>query len=336
MGSNLVDEGSVIRKFKYFLVVEAPNELDEHGNPRKTWQVVSTTRAIVSGENVTQILNDFCIRYEITPPILPLSLTFIGEELIDLSEKQTLLLYQMGKVGSVSIRSALEKLEWLETRHMHYLVNEGEYGTRYDPVWLRRLETEDTIWKVITLVRNPIDRCVSGFFWSMIGKEEPFHEGMLDMFVNEYNHNWTVNWMENELNKALNTNIYNYPFNKKRGYSLYHRTADNVRPYFHLLVIRTEDMSQVARTAIAELLPEADVGNINTLNSSIKRKPIANAYSQFKAQAVLPDDYVDWILNTRYAKHFYSDEELAVSRAMWTLPPEERLSFLKDMIEKNK
>lgn len=332
----LKDEGSVIRKFKYFLVVEVPNELDNNGNPMKTWQLVSTTRAITTGEHVVQILNDFSIRYELTPPVLPISLTYVGEELIDLSQKQTLLLYQMGKVGSVSIRTALEKLEWLETRHMHYLIEEGEYGTRYDPVWLRRLETENTIWKVITLVRNPIDRCVSGYFWSKIGNEEPFSDALVDDFINNYNHRWTTDWMDNELNKALNTNIYNYPFNKNRGYSLYHRTADDVRPYFHLLVIRTEDLSQVGRTAVAELLPDADVGKIDKYNVAEKRKPIADAYSQFKTQAVLPDDYVDWILNTKYAKHFYSDEELAVSRAMWTLPPEERVGFLKEKIEESK
>ncbi len=47
------------------------------------------------------------------------------------------------------------------------------------------------------------------------------------------------------------------------------------------------------------------------------QKPYADVYCEFLRRVELPEDYVDRLLDSRYARHFYGPEELARFRAKW-------------------
>jgi len=46
-------------------------------------------------------------------------------------------------------------------------------------------------------------------------------------------------------------------------------------------------------------------------------KPYSEAYGEFLRRVVLNEDYVDRLLGSKYARHFYSPEELGRFRTKW-------------------
>jgi hypothetical protein len=88
------------------------------------------------------------------------------------SGKVPVVIYQMGKVGSMSVLAALQDCGYEPLHHVH--VMNPKYmrsGTTHDPVHERNALAayRDIIEagrpaKFITLVREPIGRCISAFF----------------------------------------------------------------------------------------------------------------------------------------------------------------------------
>lgn len=156
-----------------------------------------------------------------------------------------ILMYQMGKVGSQTVRMSLIRSGLLSAAiySPHFLSKEGiesalryhlDLQTPYVPFHLRRSMLlrrkitrykDRTTWKVISLVRDPISRELSDFFTNV----REFHpeliaptgEPNLDTSVSfllsslrafEESSDYVCNWFDKEMKIVFDIDVYNYPF----------------------------------------------------------------------------------------------------------------------------
>jgi hypothetical protein len=96
----------------------------------------------------------------------------------------------------------------------------------------------------------------------------------------------------------------------------HHRGYDILEHAGHrLLVLRCESPDDIKRSAVdsflgirLEALVRTNVGD---------EKHYGAIYQRFKERIRLPETYVDPLLSSRYAQHFYTAEERAQIRTRW-------------------
>lgn len=251
---------------------------------------------------------------------------------------QPILVFQMGKVGSTSVYASLKRLELdVPLYHLHFLNNLDdmeETVRRFPARAARSLELIATArkirqemarqprkkWNIITLVREPIPRLVSVFFESIDdyipNMKECYAAGelgldaMISYFVNEFRESWVLNWFDTQVRDLFGLDVFETPFDKGRGYQIYEQS--NIR----LLLMRLHDLNRVAPQAMHEFL---GISNFQLVTRNVgEAKATGSLYRDFVNGLRLPPTMVHEWHSTRYAKHFYTPEELAASVARWT------------------
>jgi hypothetical protein len=252
------------------------------------------------------------------------------------------IVYQMGKVGSMSVVSSLRKayldLSLNVPVHHHHLLNnldEIEQAILKD-----RLEPDETIreiqrgrelrhyieahpeqkWNLISLVRDPVARNVATFFqnlpeiipdWQKQMRSSTFDIGILHNIFLEMNtiHNAPDAWFDTQMKPVFGIDVYASAFPTESGYKIYWR-----QPHANLLVVRLEDLNRIASQALQEFLGLENfvIGHTNTTEG----KEYAELYQAFKEKP-LPHEYVSRMYNTRFARHFYSRIELEMFAKRW-------------------
>ncbi len=251
--------------------------------------------------------------------------------------RNPIVVYQMGKVGSSSVFHSLVDLKLdVPVYHLHILEDFDEMAyivSHVDPnreVAPRMLETGRAIrremaenpqqgWNFISLVRLPIPRQISAFFESAIFIFPKFQERMnagnlhgdelADFFLYQFKEEWPLWWFEKQMHQPFGIDVYATLFDKARGYQLYKH--NNV----HLLLMRLEDLNRVAGAAMDEFF---HIPNFQLTNKNVgEQKFYRELYREFLDALKLPSAYVDKWHNSRYAKHFYTPQELEASIARW-------------------
>jgi hypothetical protein len=94
------------------------------------------------------------------------------------------------------------------------------------------------------------------------------------------------------------------------GYCI-HRT-DRIR----LLLLRSENLRAQLNSAMRAFLglPSLAPRSANTGGE----KPYGPVYRRFLAEAVLPPDYLNWMYESRLARHFYHRTEVQCFRDFWS------------------
>lgn len=182
---------------------------------------------------------------------------------------------------------------------------------------------EQEPWKIITLTRDPVARNVSSFFQNLkkffsydIGQrlgdqtEDNIVEELTSLFINEYIKKNSINfldadpltWFDEELKKVFGIDVYQQAFPKEKGYEIYNRDKVSV------LLIRLENLNDCFVEAIKEFLGK-EISVVKAHNAS-KNKEYAAVYTQFKETIQIPNWYLDKMYSSKYARHFYSDQEI--------------------------
>ncbi len=229
-----------------------------------------------------------------------------------------ILVYQMGKVGSVSIQVALRH-RGLHAMHAHWMQGEGEYPTSKKQLAADIKSGKRDNWKVISLVREPVARNVSAFFQSVEKyypeyKEYEYKEVVLEYFLQDYNHQWPELWFDEEIMDVFDFDIFSTRFNFSQGYKIYKVERGEI------LMIRLEDADRVVPKAMEEFLGLEGI-KMAWSNAFVKRHNgtrVGKIYKEFMEMAELPEDFLDEIYDMRYAKHFYSKEELKNFKEFWS------------------
>lgn len=261
-------------------------------------------------------------------------------------QRDPLIIYQMGKVGSSTLVRTFESLvhpyelfqvhaltwPWIEKIEEQYrhasrvqgrpILDEHILASRY----LRRLmdsSKPDFRWKVVTLVRDPVARNISTFFQGfpiyfphlsgLIEGEDEMEtrvDRIIDVFLQQYSeHDAPLTWYDEHFKPVFGMDVFDTPFDTSKGYQVYRTDRADV------LLMRLEDFDRTLPQAIHEFAG-LRIDNIRPANIS-SQKSYSSAYGAFRKRIDLPLAYVERIYGSRFARHFYSPAELADFSARW-------------------
>ncbi|MGH0030088.1 MAG: putative capsular polysaccharide synthesis family protein [Myxococcota bacterium] len=253
------------------------------------------------------------------------------------------LVYQMAKVGSSTVEATLRALDppRRPCLKVHFLSEEGARRERaYDrqrggPLYvsyygalavrlgarLRRLGGALRL-PVISLVRDPIAREVSGLFQIPDFREVSLRDrdGALDPTrIVEYLEERLASggaagaaerWFDEELRRVFDVDVFAEPFPRERGWDV--RRSRSAR----VLLLRTEDLDRTLGPALARFLDlpkEPAVVRANERSAS----PDAAAYAEVRSRLRLHPALVDEIYAQRLPRHFYDAAMLDGFRRRW-------------------
>ncbi|MEA3410777.1 MAG: putative capsular polysaccharide synthesis family protein [Pseudomonadota bacterium] len=263
-----------------------------------------------------------------------------------------LLVYQMGKVGSSTAVATLNTVDLdAPIYHVHFLSPDlvEKYEAKRRPylrtrkagdlkhIWqyqfIRKLLNDpgrSGKWRVISLVRDPVARNLATFFehievqaedgdcWDLKSWEYQFEtrvcredqERLIELFYEKCRHDTPLVYFDREFRDVLGFDIFETGFPVKRGYQITRR--DNA----DFLVIRLEDLNRCATQAFSEFL---GVDGLRLVNRNVGGgKEYAEIYDRFKRIIKLPPDYLDRMYDSKFARHFYTEAEIAEFRKRWT------------------
>lgn len=170
--------------------------------------------------------------------------------------------------------------------------------------------------RIVSLVRDPVARNISFYFetldvlWQTRRAHERVpSERLLDEFHERFRHERGVEWFDNEFKPVLGIDVYEHPFPHDKGY-----VRIDSGPY-EVLIMRHDLDDRVKEKCLADLV---GVGPVSLAPKNVSaQKPYAEMYGEFLSRVELPEDYVNRLLDSKYARHFYGPEELARFRAKW-------------------
>lgn len=256
-----------------------------------------------------------------------------------------IVIFQPGKVGSMSVMASLKKRlkkMGLSTKvyHTHRLEKIDEQiefvkkarnapsNTISKLIESKELRQEidsqpEQNWNVLTLVRDPVAQRISALF-QLIHEyipdwQEKLKNGQLtiqelqEMLFEkeEFDIQRLDNWFDEQMKPVWGLDVYQMPFNCDQGYHIY-----GLGPRVSLMIVRLEDLDKVSKQAFNEFIGIKNFSVVHTNTS--EEKPYRELYKQFKSLP-LPSKFVDIAYNTRYARHFYLPEELQRFRSKWIL-----------------
>lgn len=260
------------------------------------------------------------------------------EQLTSDKPHKPIFVFQMGKVGSISIHDALVEMNLGEpVFHLHLLNNIDQISAnvckRYPTpegtlFYLRRGQIvrdwmatadESAIWNVITGVREPVGRNVSAFFEMLhhlvpniearFAADDITVEELQELFLHLYDQRSPNLWFDGQFKPVFGIDVYAKPFPHAQGYDLYEEGNSRA------LLIRVEDLSACVGQAMERFLGIKDF-QVQTKNTS-DAKAFGELARRFK-EVPLPEAYVEQMCATRYARHFYSEQELDRAFRQWT------------------
>jgi hypothetical protein len=264
----------------------------------------------------------------------------------DFARRPGILVYQMGKVGSTSVYAALRALRLPAPVHqVHFLSRSGLDSTRafYRSVraspWqehvlvgralARALDRYPSArWKLVTLVRDPIARELSGWFQhvetahgplvrengQIAARYAPLFQRELEQHLAAFDEatDFAATWFDRELKSVFGIDVYATPFPHARGFDIQHH------PRADLLVLRVEDLPRVLAPALRRLLDLPPDLPIETPVVNAADPRLAPVYAAVRAGLKLPPGLCARIYASRLARHFYTDAEIAAFTDRWT------------------
>ena len=238
----------------------------------------------------------------------------------------------MGKVASSSIYESIKATGNVNVFHLHRLNPENIKQVKQEHLlrgasppdeklghYLYKnliLSNRDQI-KIISLVREPIGRNISAYFQNLKSFEfiKNAHQTieidqMIEKFLRNYSHNVPLTWFDNELHATVGIDVYKNIFLQKQGYQIIHE------PPYNLLIMRHDLYDPLKENLIRDFLNLKSFHLLRTNVSSSKE--YAEKYKEFITSIKIPVEYSERMLSSKYASHFFSDEELFDIHRKWT------------------
>jgi glycosyltransferase involved in cell wall biosynthesis len=250
---------------------------------------------------------------------------------------EPIVVYQMGKVGSKAIEAALHHAKpGCPIIHTHMLnkldrIEADVRKSRPNPVGTltqiqRGKQLREALLgsvyircRLISLVRDPIARNISAFFQSInefiSGAAERYDAGeftaddIIARFIESYNHDIPITWFQDQMKPVFGIDVFATDFPHQQGFAIYRGHHAN------LLVIKFEMLNECVNAAVHKFLGLSDFG-LTEVNAG-KDKVYKHLYSEVLDRIALPEEFIDRMYASRYARHFYTDRELQQFKSRW-------------------
>jgi hypothetical protein len=246
------------------------------------------------------------------------------------------LVYTAPKVASTAVTAALQAVEGQSVFHVHMISaasirslreamrRRGLNRMRHDTLGLEDIGNALASGliaprhpaRIVSLVRDPVARNISFYFETLDVLWQTKHahahisvERLLAEFHERFRHERGIDWFDNEFKPVLGIDVYEHPFPHDKGYL---RIDSEL---YEVLLMRHDLEDRVKEKCLADLVGASAV-SLTPKNVSAQ-KPYADVYREFLRRVELPEDYVKRLLDSKYARHFYSPAELARFRAKW-------------------
>jgi hypothetical protein len=128
-------------------------------------------------------------------------------------------------------------------------------------------------------------------------------------FFSDYFHDDALTWFDSELKQVFGVDVLSSSFPHSKGYRTYQgETAD-------VLLIRLENLDACAREAFKEFL---NIDNFVVRGENFSTdKSYRDVYRAFTKSIEFPETYLTRMYESRFAKTFYSEEEIASFKSKW-------------------
>jgi hypothetical protein len=226
------------------------------------------------------------------------------------------MVFQMGKVASSSIYHSIKNIYKGYVIHFHSFDDRNEsvnVDVFYDYSVLKRQPV-----KIISLTREPVIRNISAFFQNfeyITGTPYSDSAFQVEQIKKEFlenkimNHNIPLTWFDDNLLKYYGIDVYEKPFPESGWEILKQGNAE-------VLLMKAEISNDLKASLVKKFLDCNDF--VLFEHNTGEGKEYATAYKKFKTEVKLPKEYLDQMLNSRYARHFYSAKEIESSRKKWS------------------
>ncbi|XOV91163.1 MAG: putative capsular polysaccharide synthesis family protein [Bacteroidota bacterium] len=240
---------------------------------------------------------------------------------------KTILIYNAGKVGSRTLYFQLHNTSPFDNvYHTHFLSKEWLErlkGTKYfDENWERANMVFNHLEKkpaekryIITLVREPISREFSNYFQHpddyVNGDIHSYSiSEVVKRFYEILNFEYYFNWFDTELRTYTGFDVFDCPFDKETGYTIYdHDELTKV------LVIKLEKLNDCYQEAIQKFLGIKLKFLVNA--NEANQKDISSLYKEVKHKIRFTGTRLDEIYSHRFVTHFYSPAEIEKFKAKY-------------------
>jgi hypothetical protein len=244
------------------------------------------------------------------------------------SAEETIFIYQMGKVGSTTLEHSLPNAV-----HIHAFYNKNHtcpvrlfglkkfsflhfiYHIEQETLWwlIRRAFKQRKSTKIITLVREPFARNQSMFFHDIDAYLYAAHTNcmntrakpiptrsqkpsvLFDVFTQEFDHDYAINWFDKEFFSMTGIDVYQYPFCKEKG-------ACRIQEKNIDILCLSSDKLLENKQLLSDFVGQSvEVESVNQAED----KWYGDLYKQFKIDYILPEAIASKILNSRFYQHFF-------------------------------
>lgn len=261
-----------------------------------------------------------------------------------LLRRSPVIVFSMERSGSVALFQSL-LAHGVFAVATHYLspekVRRGARTSNGSARWAaRHIIARRKPAKIISLVRHPIDNMVSTFARGDFGDRgqcadqarggtidagplvERFHRQYLAS--GRYQH--PLRWFDREFRPALGVDVYAHPFDKQRG------AARIAAPPYDILLMRTELPDDEKARVVGPFLGLPEFTMVSAAGKPAKadlapgrageQSAYGALYKVLKCHVTVPKEYLDAIIASRYAQHFFPAEILDAMRDRYGDPLE--------------
>ncbi|MBQ2900548.1 MAG: hypothetical protein IJE49_01710 [Agathobacter sp.] len=233
---------------------------------------------------------------------------------------QAVWVWQPKKVGSKTVVKTLEN-SGINTVHLHSVMKKTELQEKVSNVadehinYLKTYYSKgDHTLKIITLVREPIARALSGYMnaFSQLALlrdvDKDLVKGAEAHIIESLENDYEFQWFNEEIRELTNIDIYRYPFDKELGYAWIKENK------IEILILKTETLNQNARI-IGEFVgcPNIEISNENVG----AEKHYVYLYDEIKKRIKLPRKVLKEQYESSEFTHFYSEKEIQAFWQKW-------------------
>ncbi|MDJ0688888.1 MAG: putative capsular polysaccharide synthesis family protein [Xenococcaceae cyanobacterium MO_188.B32] len=222
-------------------------------------------------------------------------------------------IFQMGKVGSMSLRTTLPKYLKGEIVHAHLY---SKMSIKHQ----RLLELRKSLYlpiNIICPIRDPISRNISAFFQNFkrdtgleIYEREWEVNELLNLFLNNFPHNVCLEWFDRYFRPIFNIDVFAEPFPIEKKWNVYKKKSIRV------LIYRCDLDKQDQLDIISQFL-RIKISDWNYSNIS-ENKQYNKIYRKFCSSVKLPDIYINIMNNSSFYQHFWNEEERIQNFKKWS------------------